>query len=186
VNALVIPSGFQTPTPTDVFIWLGWFFGLCGIFGVLRQPKAAFVATDHSKLQWFFIEFFGTVILLGVFVWLAFAIAIRPGLIKAGGKRRLWVGALRGLNEVILESQTASRSRPAPKQFDSSSAWIPAPAPEDCPNCAGSNWGQGRIACHYCNGVGFLGDTRQDSLCPNCYGVQWVNCNGCGGSGIKH
>jgi len=62
-----------------------WFFGLAGVIDVLLQPRRAFKAEGHAKLLWFVIEAMG-VVLVGIFTWAAYALFIRPSVVRAGGR----------------------------------------------------------------------------------------------------
>ena len=70
------------------FIYFSLFMGLCGIVSVLRQPRRAFRAAGHSKGLWLLIEMVGTLFLGGVLTWAIYSIAIRPDLVREGGRPR--------------------------------------------------------------------------------------------------
>lgn len=97
-----------------VYLILGWLLGFGAIWDVLLQPRPAFKEAGHSKLRWLAIELLG-VVPAGIFALGYYAIRIRPGVVRAGGRppRTMLKALLRGLNALVPEPGTPRGSTPA-------------------------------------------------------------------------
>jgi hypothetical protein len=150
-----------------------WFFGLAGVWDVLLQPRAAFRATEHSKLRWLGIELVGLPV-VGIFTWGYYAAAIRPKLVRAGGRRpRPITKALFKLLDVRTWERFMSPRSP------SSGGSVPQPGksePGACTSCGGSGKGQ---MCMRCGGRGRIPNPQDNPSAP------WINCDACGGPAGK-
>ena len=153
-----------------VFIIVSWFLGLCGTFDVLRQPTQAFRAAEHSKSTWLAVEVAGTLLsFTGIFTWAAYSFWVRPSVVRAGGRRRVFIRTFfQSLNSAAKQSRTPSRSTP-----NGSSGSKPA---QPCSSCGGA----GSQTCFACQGRG-----RHDSSTSSAYAPHAVDgwCAPCGGSG---
>jgi hypothetical protein len=92
-----------------VFIIVSWFLGLCGTFDVLRQPGDAFRAAEHSKNTWLMVEVAGTLLsFTGIFTWAAYTFWVRPSVVRAGGRRRVFIRTFfKSLNESAEKAAAA-------------------------------------------------------------------------------
>jgi hypothetical protein len=163
------------------YLILCWLFGLAAVWDVLLQPRHAFAATEQSKLRWLGIELVGLPV-VGVFTWAYYAFAIRPKLVRAGGRRP------RGITKALfklLDLRTWEGLAP-PRNPTSSSA---APQsgrsqPGACSQCHGS--GKASTTCGTCAGTGRVSPQGISSAPEvNCYvcGGPGANCRSCGGTG---
>ena len=123
----------QSWWPT-AYIIASWWFGLCTIFDVVRQPGRAFRSAGHSKRLWLVIAIVGTVLsYVGIFVWLTYSIWIRRGVVTAGGRpRRKGQWLLDAIPDVSFSSASSQRTtttQSAPPVQPANSSWLARIAP---------------------------------------------------------
>jgi predicted RNA-binding Zn-ribbon protein involved in translation (DUF1610 family) len=160
----------------EIYLLVGWAFALASVVDVLMQPAAAFAAVGRSKWRWLLIELLGGV-LAGVFTWAWYAFAVRPGVVRAGG-RRGWlavavpVAVLRFLGSLGGGSggSGGQRSRRPPERFEMPSTPAESPASRlPCTQCGGSRM----LACLECR------YTADGLVCNVCGGRGQVPCFSC-------
>jgi len=169
-----------------VLIDITMVLGLAGIFDVLTQPKAAFVASGHSKWRWLLIELVGTLLLMGAVVWLVYSVWVRRQVVAAGGRTRKKGAAFARM----LGGGSGGAPRPAGRagaltnapSRSGSSSWPDPFAPKPMRPC--SSCSNGKITCFSCGGRGHLptGSGTHDP-CMSCGASGHHRCNSCGGTG---
>jgi DnaJ-class molecular chaperone len=111
----------------------------------------------------------------GIFTWAAYSIAIRPSVVKAGGRRRRKGVFFRTFFQSLNASAKQSAAAKPKKDSSLSTAMSSTPA-QPCGSCGGT----GQHTCSACQGRG-----RHDSSTPSAYGGHAVDgwCSSCSGSG---
>ena len=176
------------------FILVSWFLGLCAVFDVLSQPKAAFRSAGHSKLLWLGVEVVGTLLsYTGIITWLLYSIWIRPSLVRAGGRRRkkgAFFGRMLGAWATPAAQSTSSvRSSPGSNWAKpTTNNTIGSKPVERCGSCSGS----GKESCFACQGRGRITIPAyaphagtSDGWCTPCGSSGKIRCSSCGGSGKR-
>lgn len=166
-------------TYVHIYLWACWFFGLAGTVDVLLQPRSAFQATGRSKLAWFLIQLIGTV-LVGIFTWAYYAIRIRPGLVRAGGRPP------RQVLRAMFASSADPGSRSKERQTTDGTRPPNSRQRQTCSACGG----RGRTSCAACGGKGQLyqhnptaGQELSRVACQACGGQGGHPCSSCQGKG---
>lgn len=173
-----------------VYLILCWLLGLGAIWDVLLQPRSAFKQARHSKLRWLAIELLG-VVPAGIFTWGYYAIRIRPGVVRAGGRppRTILKALLRGLSALVPDPGTPVGGPPARTPTRSPPVqWDSKPKSErDCTSCGG----KGKHMCNHCQGRGFRYEKDPTKPygpsvakgCPACGTKGGFTCGTCKGTG---
>lgn len=160
----------------EIYLLVGWAFALASVVDVLMQPARAFAAVGRSKWRWLLIELVGGV-LAGVFTWAWYAFRVRPGVVRAGGRRGwLAVAVLLAVPRFLLALLTAGSGgggeRRPPARFEAP-PWSPVEPesshPRVCTQCAGSRM----LQCLQC------GHTEDGQVCNVCGGAGTVPCFYC-------
>jgi hypothetical protein len=124
-------------TGLEIYLAVCWFFGLAGVVDVLFQPRGPFRSAGHSKLRWLLIELVGLP-LVGIFTWAWYAIKIRPGVVRAGGRPpRTFI------NDVL-----------SPQRIDGSGSRSPAPIRQTGTDGTQTYQGPGVKPCPSCGATG--------------------------------
>jgi hypothetical protein len=135
------------------WIIVSWFFGLCALYDVMRQPNPAFLAAGHSKRTWILIEVIGTLLsFTGIATWVVYSIRIRPSVVKAGGRRprkRVFLRTFFG--ELATSKPRAGTAR----ERDGATSYAAA-TKETCSSCRG----RGQQPCFTCQGRGRITTPR--------------------------
>jgi hypothetical protein len=127
----------------------------------------------------------------GIFAWGYYAIRIRPGVVRAGGRppRTMLKTLLRGLNALVPEPGTPRGGGPARTPAGSPPGqWDSKPKSErDCTSCGG----RGETMCSHCQGHGRLYEQDPSNPhgspiakgCPACGAKGGFPCGTCKGTG---
>jgi hypothetical protein len=149
----------------EIAVLVGWFLALCGSVDVLLQPRSAFQKTGGTKLRWLLIEFAGAIPLVGVLAWAVYAVAIRPGLVGAGGRppRKLLKSLLKALASGAGSGGGPRRQpvRSTPTSAAHSHAPYERPGPKEvtCPKCNGNRV----FGCSICSNRGYTVESSPTS-----------------------
>lgn len=161
------------------WIIVSWFLGLYAVVSVLRQPSRAFVAAGHSKRFWLVLEVAGFVLsFTGILTWAVYMIWIRPGVVRAAGRKK----------RAVRLARAAARPRSAAGQVLSGSSSYSTPKASPCGTCGG----RGEQTCFACQGRGRISSPAyasaavgSDDWCSRCSGSGKRPCDSCGGRGTR-
>ena len=165
----------------QLFIWVSFALGLAGTFDVISQPRAAFRAAGHSKLRWMLIEAVGFLFLFGIVTWSIYSFAVRPFVVKAGGRPRAKARIIGDFFDSFTNDSPGPMRGPLGgggagpnKRSERELPWgdFTSNPTAVCSACRGS----GYVSCTGCSGTGH-DSYYSDGFCPLCSGSGTLTCS---------